>query len=83
MAKHALCKDCGMPSYRGCIALCESCADQRERAAEHTCENCGVQIPLDTWCCDACFPLFDGDGFVSGYEVNITEISRSTGPGDV
>lgn len=67
-----LCTDCGMPSDRGCIRLCSACASEREWMNE--CENCGRCIPRSQWCCESCFPLFDGESFLDPEDVEITEL---------
>jgi hypothetical protein len=37
------------------VVRCNSCASR--------CENCKAVVPEGTWCCEDCFPLYDGDRF--------------------
>lgn len=39
------------------VVKCDNCRKQ--------CENCKTPIPDDRWCCDGCFPKYNGEVFIN------------------
>ena len=44
--------------------------------ARGQCENCKKTIPMNQWCCDECFPYFDGERFLDPEDCEITLITE-------